>query len=183
MDSPSNIASPSLKPRGIQSPALRVKKVESPLLRGSPSLKTRARLESGGSSNSTPLVQRRRTPSNCSTPKVGRRGEMPSSNQSTPARRAPADLPLPTKQGPKSKYSESELKLIEADKEADRKYRQLIREAESLLVHIRNVAVEEVDLETPTVEEPIITFPPPPTQPPPPQTRPDPARLQIKVRK
>jgi hypothetical protein len=189
---------PVLRLRGVQSPALRHKRVESPALRAerieSPSLRKRAvdspalrskflQESGGGSGNSTPLM-RRRTPlgSNSSTPKVARK-ELSTSNNSTPVRKAPADLPLiktTEEQKCKStseKYSESERKLIEADKEADRKYKQLIKEAESLLVHIRNVAVEEVDLETPTVEEPARPFP----QPPQPQPRPDPARLQIKV--
>ena len=190
------VESPVLRLRGVPSPALRHKRVESPALRAdrteSPSLRKRVvdspalrskflQETGGGSGNSTPLM-RRRTPlgSNSSTPKVARKEFLPSNN-STPVRKAPADLPLvKTTEEQKckpEKYSASERKLIEADKEADRKYKQLIKEAESLLVHIRNVAVEEVDLETPTVEEPERPFP----QPLQPQPRPDPARLQIKV--
>ncbi|CAB3387783.1 Hypothetical predicted protein [Cloeon dipterum] len=181
---PRAVESPSLRARN--SPCLRNKRVESrESLRGravdSPTLRIRMmaekRLESG---NSTPVAKRRSTSgSNSSTPQAVRHVPFArcESGGSTPVRRAPADLPLKQQQKVlAAEYSESERKLIEADKEADRKYRQLIKEAESLLVHMRNSTVhQEVELETPTVE----AKPFPQQQ----HSRPDPGRLSIKIQK
>ena len=63
----------------------------------------------------------------------------------------------------------SEIALIEADKEADRKYKELILEAEHILVSMKGNSERCVNFYVPT-PPPTPTPPPPPPPPPPPRT-------------
>lgn len=105
------------------------------------------------SSTSTPVAVRKKAPENANDVAPDRRSIIPGS-------RYLSAFP-------------SEVRLIEADKEADRKYQELILEAETLLVHMKSSSVEEeVEPETPTVENPPKPFP---------STRPNTASLHLQV--
>ncbi|KAF4529391.1 hypothetical protein B566_EDAN003482 [Ephemera danica] len=140
-----------------------------------PSQKSRGRSGSSGGRRREPRPQAR----------VLAEAEVSSSGQATPVV-SNSNTPVATRRNTDEKRSRymfaSEVRLIEADKEADRKYQQLILEAESLLVHMKSTSVEEedeVDLETPTVEQPPRPFPAPVQSPP--RQRPNTASLHLQV--